>query len=408
MRVLLSTTGGRGDVEPLVALAVAFRGLGVEARVCAPPDCADRLAEVGVPLVQVGRSVREMMHGGKPPSPGDAPRLAAEAITTQFDAVPAAAEGCDAVVATGLLSAAVAVRSVAEKLGIPYVYGAYCPIYLPSPHYPPPPALGQPPERDVTDNRALWDRHSQGAYRRFGGALNSQRASLGLPPVKNIYEYGFTSHPLLAADPILAPLQPTDLDVVQTGAWILPDERPLSAELEAFLDAGSPPVYVGFGSGPAPVDAVGVATEAIRAQGRRMVLSSGWAGLAPVDERGDCFVVGEVNHQVLFGRLAAVVHAGSAGTTTAVTRAGTPQVVVAQMTDQPYFASRVADLGIGVAHEGRTPTFDSMSDALSAALTPEIRARASAVAGTIRADGARAAAQLVLDAVSREKTSVSA
>nr|AGS49778.1 putative glycosyltransferase [uncultured bacterium esnapd15] len=402
MRVLLSTSGGRGDVEPLVALAARLQTLGVRARVCAPPDCAERLAEVGVPLVRVGRSVRAMMHGGKPPSPGDAPRLAAEAITAQFDAVPAAAEGCDAVVATGLLSAAVAVRSVAEGLGIPYFYAAYCPIYLPSPHYPPPPALGGPPVPEATDNRVLWQMHSHGAARRFGDALNGRRASIGLPPVTDIYAYGFTGRPWLAADPVLAPLQPTDLDVVQTGAWTLPDDRPLSAELEAFLNAGPPPVYVGFGSGPAPADAARVAIEAIRAQGHRVVLSSGWAGLAPTDDRGDCLAVGEVNHQVLFRRVAAVVHAGSAGTTTAATRAGAPQVVVPQMTDQPYFARRVAELGIGVAHDGRTPTFDSLSAALTTALSPEIRVRAVAVAGTIRTDGATVAAELLLGAVSRE------
>ena len=55
MRVLLTTWGSRGDVEPLAGLAVALRELGAEARVCAPPDCAERLAEVGVPLVPVGR-----------------------------------------------------------------------------------------------------------------------------------------------------------------------------------------------------------------------------------------------------------------------------------------------------------------------------------------------------------------
>ena len=38
--------------------------------------------------------------------------------------------------------------------------------------------------------------------------------------------------------------------MVQTGAWLLPDERPLPADLVAFLDAGTPPVYVGFGSMP--------------------------------------------------------------------------------------------------------------------------------------------------------------
>jgi vancomycin aglycone glucosyltransferase len=55
----------------------------------------------------------------------------------------------------------------------------------------------------------------------------------------------------LVADPALGRWQkPADLDVVQTGAWMLPDERPLPAGLVAFLDAGPPPVYVGFGSMP--------------------------------------------------------------------------------------------------------------------------------------------------------------
>jgi UDP:flavonoid glycosyltransferase YjiC (YdhE family) len=72
------------------------------------------------------------------------------------------------------------------------------------------------------------------------------------------------------------------------------------------------------------------------------------------------------------------------------------------MGDQPYFAGRVADLAIGVAHDGPTPTTGSLSAALETALTPETRARATAVAGTIRTDGAAVAARLLVDAVSRE------
>ena len=221
----------------------------------------------------------------------------------------------------------------------------------------------------------------------------------------NVRDHVFTDHPWLAADPTLAPWpEPADLDVVQTGAWILPDERPLPAELEAFLDAGTPPVYVGFGSMPRPAkDIARVAIEAIRAQGRRVLVARGWADLALIDDRDDCFAVGEVNQQALFGRVAAVVHHGGAGTTTTAARAGAPQVVVPQMADQPYWAGRVADLGIGAAHDGPTPTTESLSAALRTALAPETRARATAVAGTIRTDGATVAATLLLDAVSRER-----
>jgi vancomycin aglycone glucosyltransferase len=75
--------------------------------------------------------------------------------------------------------------------------------------------------------------------------------------------------------------------------------------------------------------------------------------------------------------------------------------VVPQIGDQPYWAGRVAELGIGVAHDGPTPTTESLSAALETALTPETRARATDVAGTIRTDGATVAATLLLDAVSR-------
>jgi UDP:flavonoid glycosyltransferase YjiC (YdhE family) len=101
------------------------------------------------------------------------------------------------------------------------------------------------------------------------------------------------------------------------------------------------------------------------------------------------------------GRVAAVVHHGGAGTTTTATRAGVPQVVVPQWADQPYFASRVADLGIGAAHDVQAPATESLSAALSTALLPQTRVRAAAVADTIRTDGAAVAATLLLEAASR-------
>ncbi|MCF3132302.1 glycosyltransferase [Streptomyces olivochromogenes] len=405
MRVLLTGYDSRGGVEPLVALAVRLRELGAEVRVCAPPDeeFAERLAGVGVPMVPVGQSVRRLTTGATPPSPGGVPQRAAALIASYFDTVAAAAEGCDVLLASGLLPAAAGARSVAEKLNVPYVYASFQPITLPSPHHPPHPRPGRPFPPDVTDNLALWDLDAQSANALFGEALNTQRASNGLPPVDDVRDHAFTERPWLATDPLLGPWhEPTDLDVVQTGAWLLPDERPLPADLAAFLEAGTPPVYVGFGSMPmhGSRGAGHAAIEAVRAQGRRALVSSGWADLDLSDDRDDCFAVGEVNHQALFRRVAAVVHHGGAGTTTTAAWAGAPQVVVPQQAvDQTYWADRVAELGIGVAHAGPTPTFASLSAALGSALTPQTRARAIAVAGTIRTDGALVAAKLLLDGV---------
>ena len=77
MRVLLSTWGSRGDVEPMAGLAVQLREHGAEVRVCAPPDFADQLARIDVPMVAAGQSVRALVHGAKPASAADAPRVAA-------------------------------------------------------------------------------------------------------------------------------------------------------------------------------------------------------------------------------------------------------------------------------------------------------------------------------------------
>ncbi|MFG2981732.1 glycosyltransferase [Streptomyces sp. NPDC048258] len=405
MRVLLSTYGSRGDVEPLVGLAVRLRELGAEVRVCAPPDedFAERLAGIGVSVVGVGQSARALTTAAPPPSKANLPQRAAELIASQFQVMPAVAEGCDVLVATGAMPAIAGARSVAEKLGIGYVSVIFQQLTLPSPQRPPLAYPGRPFPPEVTDNRALWELDAQSINSLFGEALNTNRASIGLPPVDNVRDYAFGDRPWLATDPVLDPwLQTPDLDVVQTGAWVLPDERPLPADLVAFLEADAPPVYVGFGSMAVRggQEAARVAIEAVRSKGHRVLVGSGWAELGLIDDRDDCFAVGEVNHQQLFGRVAAVVHHGGAGTTTTAARAGAPQVVVPQLADQPYWAARVAELGIGVAHDGPVPTAESLSAALRTALDPDTGSRAKAVAGTVRTDGAMLAAKLLLDTVS--------
>ncbi|MFI5670912.1 glycosyltransferase [Streptomyces sp. NPDC051704] len=403
MRVLLTTWGSRGDVEPLVGLAVALRGLGAKTVVCAPPDeeFVTLLDRAGVPLVPICPTVRSVTAGTKPPTAADAVRLASDLVSAGFDTLAAAAGGCDVLLANGMMAAAGA-RGAADRLGIPYAYACY--------H-----VRGLPPRKIARDmngqsvqdaaDKAHWEQGRK-AIAMFAEALNSHRVAVGLPPVNDFLDYVYTARPWLAADPVLcpAPSDTTDLDIVQTGAWILPDNRPLPQELEAFMAAGEPPVYVGFGSmaTSSPRDTARVAIEAGRAHGRRVILARGWAGLTAIDDADDCFLVGDVNQQALFPRVAAIVHHGGAGTTTTASRSGTPQVVVPQIGDQPSWAARVAELGIGVAHQGPTATLDSLTAALTAALDPQTLDRSRAVADTMRTDGAAVAAKLLLDTAGTE------
>jgi vancomycin aglycone glucosyltransferase len=61
MRVLLSTYGSRGDVQPLVGPGLALQELGVEALVCAPTDAefVELLDRAGVPLAPAFMPVRQ-------------------------------------------------------------------------------------------------------------------------------------------------------------------------------------------------------------------------------------------------------------------------------------------------------------------------------------------------------------
>ncbi|WP_280234233.1 glycosyltransferase [Nocardia cyriacigeorgica] len=397
MRVLVSASGSRGDIEPTLGLALGLREFGAEVRICAPPDFERRCSELGVPLVPVGPPIPVLR--GANTSPADLLEYTHQWPTAQFGTIPAAAAGCDAVIATGLME--VAARSAAEKLGIHYQYASYQPTSLPSPHHPPMPRMpGDRPAPEAIGNRLQWEIDALGWNAQLGAALNSGRAGLGLGPVDDVRAHVITDRPWLAADPVLAPWpESPGMDVVQTGAWIVPDERPLPDDVESFLAAGTPPVYIGFGSMRVHNDIARIAIDAVRAHDRRAILSRGWAELATVDDRTDCLAVGEINHQALFPRVAAVLHHGGAGTTTTAARAGAPQVVVPQMMDQPYWAGRVTDLGIGAACADHAPDLPALSAALDTALTSTTRDRAHAIAGMVRTDGARLAAKLLIEAI---------
>jgi vancomycin aglycone glucosyltransferase len=402
MRALLSTIGSRGDVQPLVALALQLKALGQEARLCVPPDFREWIESLGFPVTPIGPEVRQFAaataSAAGPMSAELRRQLVDGTVAIQFATIEAAAEGCDVIV--GATALQVAGRSIAERMGIPYVFAAYCPVVLPSPHHAPPPLPmpGQRPAPPTADNRELWARDAERVNATFGAALNAHRASLGLAPVSDVRRHMFTDRPWLPADPTLAPWpDPADEAVFQTGAWTHSDERPLSPEISRFLDAGEPPVYFGFGSMGATQGIGPLMVQTARALGRRAVVSRGWADLSVVDDDPDCLAIGEVNFQALFKRVAAVVHHGGAGTTTSAALAATPQVVLPQIYDQHYWAQRVEDLGIGTAHAPGAPRADSLMRALERALSPDVAARARSIATTVRRDGARVAAERLME-----------
>src|SRR5215208_7150584 len=107
MRVLLTAWGSRGDLEPLAALALRLRELGAEVRVAVSPDPEFEalFGRAGVRVISLGPSTRSIAASLKAPSPEAPLRLAAELVAARFATLPAAAEGCDVLLATGLMPA---------------------------------------------------------------------------------------------------------------------------------------------------------------------------------------------------------------------------------------------------------------------------------------------------------------
>jgi len=181
MRVLLSSFGSRGDVEPLVALAVALRALGAEAIVSAPPDkeLVDLVARAGVPFAPAFMGVRDWVVWARQ-SGLKLPGFAAKMIPAQYDALNAAAVGCDAIVATGLFPSVAAAQCVAEKRGLHHETAVFCPLSLPSDHHRPFPRPGYPLPPEVTDAHALWALNAEHMNALFAEAVNAQRDLVGL------------------------------------------------------------------------------------------------------------------------------------------------------------------------------------------------------------------------------------
>ncbi|MGZ6015351.1 MAG: glycosyltransferase [Phenylobacterium sp.] len=383
MRVLITSVGTRGDVQPALALALALRDLGQTVRLCVPPNFVEWAADLGFEARPVGVEMRA-------PRPGEAPARVPDLITDQFEVVGAAAEGCSLIVGAGVHQ--YAARSIAERRGVAYVDAVYAPVSLPSPDLAPsgPDRAPQTPE----EVRRLWAETRRGWNARALERVNANRARLDLPPIEDVLDHILAERPWLAADPVLGPAPSTPgRQVVQTGAWVLNDARGLDPNLERFLAAGEPPLYLGFGSMPAAPDAGRALIDAARAVGRRAILSRGWAELQLIDNGEDCIAVGDVSHAALFPRVGAVVHHAGAGTTTAAALAGAPQIAVPMFGDQFYWARRVERLGIGSTTPAAGLDAARLADSLNAALQAPVSAKARALAGRVSADGADAAAR---------------
>jgi sterol 3beta-glucosyltransferase len=204
---------------------------------------------------------------------------------------------------------------------------------------------------------------------------------------------------------VLPPPADWDRSIRVTGYWFLDqgaDWSPPPA-LEAFLQAGPPPVYIGFGSMSArkPEETANLVVQALRRVGQRAIILSGWSGLRERDLPDALVMTESVPHAWLFRQVAAVVHHGGAGTTAAGLRAGVPTIVIPFHGDQPFWGRRIAELGVGPAPVPRHKlTAESLAQAIAQAVGDQaMRERAARLGATIRAEDGIAGAVAAVEEI---------
>lgn len=160
-------------------------------------------------------------------------------------------------------------------------------------------------------------------------------------------------------------------------------------ELAAFLEAGPPPVYIGFGSIVVddPNGLTKTIFDAVAASGVRALVSKGWGGIG-ADSVGipdGVYMLGNVPHDWLFKHVSAVCHHGGAGTTAAGINAGKPTIVVPFFGDQPFWGAMVARAGAGPDPiPYKKLTAEALAEALEFVSRPETQDRAKELGAKIR------------------------
>lgn len=357
MRVLIVTSGSTGDVAPYTGLGRRLQEAGHEVTLATHEPFRALVDLPFLPLPGDLRQVLPQARGQDGMGSGTGPRallrlmrIARPLIADLGAGIAAAVEQSRAEAV--LLSTVVAPLGyqVAEAAGIPWA-GVFPQPVFPTGDFGPVLLGGRDFGR--TGNRLAGRIAQHSARPLYAGPVNELRRRLGLPrrsmaALQRDQVHRFpTFH---GFSPSVVP-RPCDWPESQrvAGYWWpapAPGWAP-PAEVEAFLAAGPPPVFVGFGSMAAGRGErlAGPVLAAIRAAGVRAVVQAGWSGLR-VAAGDDVLSVDTLPHEWLFPRMAAVVHHCGAGTTAAGLRAGVPAVAVPVLADQPFWARRLHALGV--------------------------------------------------------------
>ena len=405
MRIKILSAGTRGDVQPYLALGLALQQAGHTVTLAASDRFEAWIRETGLGFASVRFDFQEY---GQSPEVQQAMGTASKnplgilanlpkfvrrtrsLYTRMYDDLWQASQNAEFIIASTVAFAGI---DCAAELHVPCCL-AHLQPQTPTAEFPSftLPSILSFGGRFNRLTHLLADRIQ---WQVMGSVYNQWRQdTLSLPPLSTYALARFRTDrvpALYAYSPTVLP-KPLDWPAWEhvTGYWFL--EAPLdfqpSATLLRFLEAGPPPVYIGFGSAVSgdPRQLSETALAALQLAGQRGILLAGWAGLSSIQLPESVYHLEDVPHDWLFPRMAAVVHHGGAGTTGASLRAGIPTLVTPFALDQYGWGKIVTDLGIGPeAIPAKKLTTEKLASAIQAAVTDvEMRERATALGDQIR------------------------
>lgn len=365
MNCLLTALGSYGDVYPMIGLGVALRGRGHEVTVITNPQFAEDVSGAGLQAVGVSSAERYDQLTRDPGlwSPTRGLRVVFEqgslAILGElYELIRERHRPGETVVAAHGLD--LSSRVAAEKLGVPVASVVYAPMAIWSETRPPrmPAGLAWPDGPLWMHRLQFWLGEQVLINRVVLPELQTFRSSLGLPKLTRGYwdwYYGVAPPLCLFPDWFVSPdgVVPNDwpAGTVTTGFPLGDgagghDER-LDPAVEAFLDAGDPPIVFTPGSAMRQGERFfAAAVDACARLGRRGVLLTKYAEQLPKNLPPTMLAPGFTPLARLLERSAAFVHHGGIGSSARGLVAGVPQLIQPMAFDQHDNAQRLQQLGV--------------------------------------------------------------
>lgn len=367
MRIGLQTWGSHGDIRPMLALAAGLRASGHRVSLAITSvdraDYADALPDSGIDIQMIASPVLQdprrfpkvrnlIFHERNPVRQVEhiLEQLFLPAEAEMMQAAQVLCAGNDLVIGHYLHYP---LRQAAEQAGVPHACVTLAHSGIPTDLNPPTgfPHLGR------IGNRMAWRLVQAILDARIKPYADRLRRAHGMNPAKSLLNEAWSSRllNLVAVSPMLCE-RPADwpdscrvcgfLDLPGTDT-----EGAVPPEVEAFLAAGEPPLFMTFGS-VLPLDiatqreTLALLAEAATLAGcRALIQAPDWRECGMSCSESALFIE-RMSHALVFPRCRAVVHHGGAGTSHAAARAGTPSVVVAHIGEQEFWGGQLQRLGI--------------------------------------------------------------